>query len=137
MIVINQEGQILQAWFRFNGPAIEDRDNKYNLEFMIGVLYNKKQKAQHDRMEELKDMLKQTDYKPLKYLDGDYTEEEYAQIKAERESWRTEIREIEKDFVEPTLTREEIDEAEQKAVKSLKDMIRQRTGKEVEEIEGA
>lgn len=39
--------------------------------------------------------LKETDYKVLKYIDGEYTEEEYAKIKQERQSYRMRIRELE------------------------------------------
>lgn len=136
MVVINKNGDVLQAWWRFNGPAIEDRDNKYKIDFLIGVPYTEKQKSQFKRIEELKNLLKNTDYQPNKYIEGEYTDEEWEQKKAQRSIWRNEIREIEKDFVEPTLTREEIDEAEENAIRKFKAIIEQKTGKEVEEIIG-
>lgn len=43
----------------------------------------------------LKRKLSATDYKAIKYAEGLLTEEEYAPIKAEREAWRVEIRELE------------------------------------------
>ena len=48
-----------------------------------------------ERIAELKQKLKDTDYQPLKYLDGEYTEEEYAVLKAQRQAWREEIRQLE------------------------------------------
>lgn len=47
------------------------------------------------RIFELKMNLEQTDYQPLKYIDGEYTEEEYAVLKAQRQAWREEIRQLE------------------------------------------
>lgn len=41
-------------------------------------------------------LLAQTDYKTLKYIDGEFTEEEYYPIKQERISYRNKIRELEK-----------------------------------------
>ena len=47
------------------------------------------------RILDLKRFLNETDYQPLKYLDGEYTEEEYAVLKAQRQAWREEIRQLE------------------------------------------
>lgn len=44
----------------------------------------------------LKSQLKQTDYKAIKYAEGWITEEEYAEIKAERQRIREEINRLEK-----------------------------------------
>lgn len=43
----------------------------------------------------LKQLLKDSDYKLLKYQDGDMTEEEYAPIRKDRHSWRVKINELE------------------------------------------
>lgn len=43
----------------------------------------------------LKQKLTDTDYKALKYVEGQISEEEYAPIKAERQAWRDEINELE------------------------------------------
>lgn len=48
-----------------------------------------------NRINELKSKLAATDYKAIKYMEGFYTEEEYTSIKAERQSWRDEINELE------------------------------------------
>ena len=46
----------------------------------------------------LKDALQESDYKALKYIDGLYTEEEYAIIKAERQGHRDRINELEEEL---------------------------------------
>lgn len=46
----------------------------------------------------LKQRLSETDYKAIKYFEGYYTAEQYAPIKAEREGWREQIRELEEEI---------------------------------------
>lgn len=120
-MIIDTNGNIIPAWLRANGPVLIDEDNKYGIKFSIALEYNDTQKSQFAKKATLKKALKNTDYRALKYADGCYTEEEYAPYKAEREAWREQIREIEKTFSEPTLTRDEIDEAERLAMEKLKE----------------
>lgn len=47
------------------------------------------------KIEILKQKLKDTDYKAIKYAEGQLTEEEYASTKAERQGWRDRINELE------------------------------------------
>jgi hypothetical protein len=44
---------------------------------------------------ELKKKLAESDYKLMKYLEGELTEEEYLPIKEQRKRWRKEINELE------------------------------------------
>ena len=44
----------------------------------------------------LKEQLAETDYKALKFIDGEFTEEEYAPIREERKTCRIKINELEK-----------------------------------------
>jgi hypothetical protein len=113
-MIIDAKGNKLPAWYRKDGKLIFD--TAYGVEFAIGVEYSEEQKEQFARKKELKKYLKDTDYRALKYADGAYTEEEYAPYKAARAAARAEINKIEETFVEPTLTREEIDFAERKAL---------------------
>ena len=46
----------------------------------------------------LKQNLSHTDYHALKFSDGALTEEEYAPIRAERQSWRDEINRLEEEI---------------------------------------
>lgn len=52
---------------------------------------------------DLKNQLQQTDYKAIKYAEGWLTEEEYAEVKAERQQIRDEINRLEREFKEVTL----------------------------------
>ena len=44
----------------------------------------------------LKEQLAETDYKTLKFIDGEFTEKEYAPIREERKNYRIKINELEK-----------------------------------------
>jgi hypothetical protein len=120
-MIIDTNGKELTAWYRKDGKLIFDNDNKYGIPFAIGVEYTDEQKEQFARIKALKKYLKDTDFRALKYADGCYTEEEYKPYKDARASARAEINEIEKTFVEPTLTREEIDEIERLAIEKHKE----------------
>lgn len=120
-MIIDKDGNLLQLWERKNGKPIFDCENKYGVEFHIVVPYTAEQTEMYTSLKMLKKMLEQTDYKALKYADGAYTEEEYAPIRQQRAEWRALINEIEAVFIEPTLTREEIDRAEALAMEKLKE----------------
>jgi hypothetical protein len=47
------------------------------------------------RLQEIRVALQSTDYKQAKYLDGDYTEEQYAPIRDERKALRVEYNALE------------------------------------------
>lgn len=49
------------------------------------------------RVSELKQFLSNTDYQAIKYAEGELSEEEYADMKAQRAAWRKEINELEKE----------------------------------------
>ena len=79
------------------------------MSIMKQVLYNNKtgEKIVHvvpdveititpeQEIEILKQKLKDTDYKAIKYAEGQLTEEEYASTKFERQGWRDRINELE------------------------------------------
>lgn len=46
----------------------------------------------------LKYFLKQSDYQAIKYAEGLITEQEYAEIKAQRQAWRDEINRLEQEI---------------------------------------
>jgi hypothetical protein len=114
MLIIDVNGNILPAWLRGNGPLIMDSDNPYGIEFAIAVGYSQKQKQDFHEICECKRYLESTDYQAIKYAEGAISEEEYAPIKEARAKARDRIRELA--FVEPTLTKEQIAEAERKAM---------------------
>ena len=51
-----------------------------------------------NRINELKKLLSSTDYQAIKYAEGLITEEEYLPIKNQRQAWRNEINELEKEL---------------------------------------
>lgn len=72
-----------------------DFDNDFTLNI---ERYNKRI---HDievapRISELKQLLTDTDYKAIKYAEGEITAEEYAPIREQRRAWRVEINNLEK-----------------------------------------
>ena len=55
-----------------------------------------KEEIAQNRIYELKQLLLDTDYKAIKYAEGELTAEEYAPIKQQRREWREEINLLEK-----------------------------------------
>ena len=51
----------------------------------------KAEEQKEERIVELKRLLTDTDYKTIKYSEGLISEEEYAEVKAQRQAWRDEI----------------------------------------------
>ena len=70
---------------------VQITENEYNQL----KLANKQRIAKKVRINELKKLLSQSDYQAIKYAEGLLTEEEYAPIKAQRQSWRDEINRLE------------------------------------------
>jgi len=54
----------------------------------------------NERIAELKQLLAQTDYRAIKYAEGLYTQEEYAQYKFIRQGYRDEINTLEEELKE-------------------------------------
>ncbi len=77
-------------------PVIEEGKEAWDEEEEIQVFvpYTEKEKAEIEIME-LKQKLFDSDYKAIKYAEGQLSEEEYASIKEERQSWRDRINELE------------------------------------------
>lgn len=59
------------------------------------AFFDFKETLQCKEIVELKRKLLNTDYKAIKYAEGQLTEEEYASTKAERQGWRDRINELE------------------------------------------
>lgn len=119
-MIIDKNGELLEFWERKNGRVIKDTDNQYDIAFHICIPYTDEQKEQFAKIKALKKYLADTDFRALKYADGCYTEEEYRPYKEARAATRAEINAIEKEFIEPTLTREEMDRAEELAMNKFK-----------------
>lgn len=52
----------------------------------------------NNRIIELKQKLQETDYKAIKYAEGELSLEEYAETKAQRRAWREEINKLEEEL---------------------------------------
>ena len=52
----------------------------------------------NNRIVELKQKLQETDYKAIKYSEGELSAEEYAETKAQRRAWREEINKLEEEL---------------------------------------
>ena len=77
-----------------------DEDLTFNLE-----KYNarKQKEIAEPRIRELKQLLASQDYKTIKYMQGELTEEEFAEVKAQCKSWRDEINKLEQEQVKNEL----------------------------------
>lgn len=75
-------------------------DLTFNLE-----KYNarKQKEIAEPRIRELKQLLASQDYKTIKYMQGELTEEEFAEVKAQCKSWRDEINKLEQEQVKNEL----------------------------------
>lgn len=62
-------------------------------------LYLTREEELQIKIMELKTQLKATDYKAIKFAEGELTEEEYAPIKEQRKEWRAEINELESEII--------------------------------------
>lgn len=119
-MIIDKNGNILQAWFWHEGNLIHDNDNKYHVAFAIGVPYNAEQKEKIQEIKKLKDYLNSTDYKAIKFAEGLISQEEFKAVKKQRMAARARINELE--FEPPTLTQKEIEKAEAIAMQTYKQM---------------
>jgi len=71
--------------FDVENNCVIDYDNTQDL----------RRKEAQERIIELKELLKETDFKAIKYSEGCYTEQEYQPIKQQRQEWRDEINRLE------------------------------------------
>lgn len=65
-----------------------------HLKGINSIEVDEEQFARDARINELKMFLAETDYKAIKYAEGELSEEEYAPIKAQRRAWREEINQL-------------------------------------------
>lgn len=67
-------------------------------EYSKQLYLNELKKSKVKEINRLKSLLSETDYRALKYFEGYYTEEEYAPYKAQRQAYRDEINQLEKEL---------------------------------------
>ena len=96
-IITKQEHIAFANWSTTNGGKFHSEslgDGTYKITEIVIPEPTEYEKAQ-TRIAELKQILKDADYKTSKYVDGEYTAEEWAIIVAERAGIRRQIRELE------------------------------------------
>lgn len=116
-MIIDRNGNLLQVFRSIDGIIVHDGKYAICLEF------NATQKAQMQRISQLKAYLNSTDYQAIKFSDGAISEEDYAPIREQRKEARAEINAIEAEYTPPTITREEMDYAEKRAEKNEKERV--------------
>lgn len=114
-------------YYKNNGVVIETKEKPHNKKYIqleralpvpqkngylpklnmndSKVWYDLCETEKHKEKEEieiLKKKLSNTDYKAIKYAEGQLTEEEYGPIKQERQSWRNRINELELEQIQET-----------------------------------
>lgn len=79
-----------------NGYAIEEIEPKGDeRQFkVVEIPQPSEEDIKQARIEELKAKLSETDYIVIKIAEGEATQEEYAEVLANRKAWRTEINEL-------------------------------------------
>lgn len=112
-IIVDTEGNRLPGINLTKATVIEDGN------FAIGVAYDDESADCAAKVINLKRELASTDYKALKYAEGAISDEDYAAVKAKRQVLRDQINELQAMIKIPTLTREEMDAIEVKALKKL------------------
>lgn len=77
--------------------SIEQIEQAYNGDWYVSGYAPEKPESviKKERIEELKSLLASADYWGQKYIDGEYTAEEWEEKKAQRKAWREEIRSLE------------------------------------------
>lgn len=86
-------------WKYYKSIGMKKMDVEYawdNAWYLAGFAPKKPEDVKkQERIAELKELLASWDYKTSKYVDGEYTEEEWQAIIEQRAAWREEIRELE------------------------------------------
>ena len=116
-MIVNREGIPISGYLMTDGTVIKDGG------YSICVDYeNPEDKERAKLVNKYEFLLSKSDYKAIKYSEGLYSEEEYAEIKAERQHYRDEINRLRALIVTPTLTKEEIEEIKVKADENYRRM---------------
>ena len=76
-------------WCNENNATIQEINNEY---VICAIPEPTQEEINQARIVELKQLLADADYWGQKYLDGEYTEEEWLAKKATRRAWREELR---------------------------------------------
>jgi len=86
-LYLRYDGAYFVLESEYNSKAYKELEEAYN-----------ERNVALSRIVDLKQMLNDTDYQAIKYAEGMISEEEYAPIKAQRQSWRDEINQLEEEL---------------------------------------
>ena len=78
-------------------PNYQEYKNKFD-EINLKIKKREAKNSLYNQIATLKKQLSDSDYRAIKYFEGYYTEEEYAQYKAQRQEWRDEINRLEEEL---------------------------------------
>lgn len=114
-MIIDKNGKIYSGVYMGCGTVVKDG------EFYIFLPYEREEDCKRaEEILQLKRNLAATDYKLMKYMEGFITDEEYAEVKRQRSEWREKINQLESEILTPSITRKEMDKAEEIARKGMK-----------------
>lgn len=106
-MIIDRFGNIIDSFNQDYGEIIHDGD------FAVCLMYSNEDDVKLKRqIFNLKNQLRLTDYKAIKFAEGQLSEDEFSPIKEERQTFRDKINELESQITKLTITREELDTAE-------------------------
>lgn len=106
-MIIDRYGNLIDSFNQDYGTIVHDGN------FAVCLMYENEGDVELKRQVfALKGQLRATDYKAIKFAEGQLTEEEYASVREERQKIRDQINELEPMIHTPTITREELDAAE-------------------------
>ena len=86
-----------KSFYEYIGMSLMDVEKAYNGNWYVSGYVPEKPEdvIKKERIDELKNFLANADYWGQKYIDGEYTQEEWEEKKAQRKAWREEIRRLE------------------------------------------
>lgn len=113
-MIIDTEGNILQAVYSTEAKIVMYGG------YSIALFYDEQTRQNLVEINKLKNNLTKTDYKAIKFAEGEISEEDFEPTRQDRKAWREKIRELEKQIVIPTITEIEMENARQKALEKLK-----------------
>lgn len=86
-----------------NYPHIQLKvENDKIVDVIINAEEQEKEKAIQEKgkqIRKLKQQLNKTDYQAIKYAEGQLSEEDYLEMKTQRQSWRDEINKLEEEII--------------------------------------
>lgn len=89
--------QVDETWQETDDEIVETPIGTQLKSYTLTAEYQQRvtQYQKSQQIAQLKKQLADTDYQAIKYAEGQISEQDYAEIKAQRQTWRDEINELE------------------------------------------